>query len=156
MDLKTQISRFEDKYTEEPNTGCFLWMGSIRGRMGYGGYRFQGKMKNAHQVSYILYKGEIPEGKIVCHTCNNPLCVNPNHLYAGTYSDNTRQAVAEGRQFVAAGEKNGQAKLTWTDVRAIRKDMRSQYAIAAAYGISQLHVSRIKRNISWKEIHNAA
>ena len=145
------MERFEKFYIPEPNTGCFLWLGSLRGRMGYGGFRYKGKMKNAHQVSYELYKGAIPEGKIVCHTCNNPICVNPNHLYAGSYSDNTQQAVKEGRQFVASGEKNGHSKLTWVEVRAIRKDTRNQYAVAAAYGISQLHVSRIKRNLVWKE-----
>ena len=143
--------RFEALYTEEPNTGCFLWTGALRGK-GYGCFKIGNKNQIASRVSYELYNGTIPVGTIVCHSCNQPCCVNPKHLYAGTYSDNMIQAVEQGRQFVASGTKNGQAKLTNDQVLAIRADPRYQREIAKDYGVSQLHVSRIKRKLVWKDI----
>lgn len=145
---KKILCRFEKYFT--PIDGCWLWQGALRGK-GYGSFRIGRKNHIASRVSYQLYKGDIPEGLVVCHRCNTPSCVNPKHLYLGTYSDNTQQAVKEGRQFVASGEKNGQAKLTYDQVVAIRADTRYQREIAKDYGISQLHVSRIKRKLVWKE-----
>lgn len=141
-------ARFETffKQTED----CWLWEGSLKGK-GYGAFREHGKMHIASRISYEIYKEPIKQGLIVCHTCNTPRCVNPNHLYLGTYSDNTQQAVREGRQFVAKGELNGCAKLTREQVNLIRLDTRSQRKIAKDYNISQLHVSRIKRNLVWKD-----
>lgn len=139
--------RFE-KFVAPPNErGCKLWTGSRKGK-GYGAFRLEGKMQIASRVSYLLYKGS-PDGQLVCHTCNTPLCVNPDHLYLGTYSDNTKQAVAEGRQYTPSGEKNNSAKLTRKQVEEIRSDHRTQRPIAKDYGISQLHVSRIKRGLVW-------
>lgn len=143
-------SRFEALYIPEPNTGCFLWLGALRGK-GYGCFKVGNKNQIASRVSYELYKGPIPEGMVVCHSCNTPSCVNPEHLYVGRYSDNTQQAVKEGRQFIASGTKNGQAKLTYEQVVAIRNDPRYQREIAKDYNISQLHVSRIKRKLVWKD-----
>lgn len=140
--------RFETFFKQ--TEGCWLWEGSLRGK-GYGSYREHGKMNTASRVSYELYKEPIPRGLLVCHKCNIPRCVNPSHLYLGTYSDNTQQAVQEGRQFVAKGELNGSSKLTQEQVKLIRADSRSQRKIAKDYNISQLHVSRIKRNLVWKD-----
>lgn len=146
--MTSLIERF-NKYVAPPNDkGCMLWTGSIRGK-GYGGIKVDGKMQIASRVAYLLYKGD-PGTGIVCHKCNTPACVNPEHLYLGSYSDNTQQAVREGRQFVATGELNGSAKLNWDEVAEIRRDPRSQRKIAADYGVSQLHISRIKRNLLWK------
>jgi Na+-translocating ferredoxin:NAD+ oxidoreductase RnfC subunit len=142
--------RFETFFKQ--SDGCWLWEGSLRGK-GYGGYKENGKMHIASRVSYELYKEPIPQGVLVCHKCNTPSCVNPSHLYLGTYSDNTQQAVEEGRQFVAKGELNGSSKLTEEQVIQIRCDTRSQRAIAKDFNISQLHVSRIKRNLVWKDLN---
>jgi hypothetical protein len=141
-------SRFEQYFDKVD--GCWEWTGALRGK-GYGSFRIGRKTYIASRVSYELYKGSIEPGMLVCHTCNHPSCVNPEHLYLGTYSDNTKQAVQEGRQFVASGELNGQAKLTYDQVRAIRSDCRIQRLIAQDYSISQLHVSRIKRQLVWKD-----
>lgn len=151
-DLKMNLmSRFEKFVMPEPNTGCHLWMGALRGK-GYGSFSIGNKDHIASRVAYELYTGHIPENMVVCHSCNQPSCVNPNHLYIGSYSDNTQQAVRDGRHFVAAGQKNGQVKLTDDQVLAIRKDSRYQREIAKDYGISQLHVSRIKRKLVWKDL----
>lgn len=141
--------RFLQFVSPEALTGCWLWTGSTRGK-GYGGFRYQGKMYIASRIAYALFKGD-PNGLVVCHHCNNPSCVNPDHLYLGTYSDNTKQAVRQKRQFLAKGDLCGMAKLSWEQVRNIRADPRPQRAIAKDYTISQLHVSRIKRNLVWVE-----
>ena len=149
MTLKWNKQRFETFFTKTES--CWDWEGSLRGK-GYGGFRQNNKMYIASRVSYELYKNPIPEGLLVCHTCNNPKCVNPNHLYLGTYQENTQQAVKEGRQYIPKGVENGSAKLTEEQIFLIREDPRSQRTIAKEYGISQLHVSRIKRKISWSHI----
>ena len=141
--------RFERFFNKTEN--CWEWSGSLRGK-GYGGFSLNNKTKIASRVSYELYKEPIPKGLLVCHTCNNPKCVNPDHLYLGTYSDNTQQAVQENRQYIAKGEANGSSKLTEDQILLIRKDHRAQRAIAKDYGCSQLHISRIKRKLVWKHL----
>lgn len=79
---------------------CWLWRGSIQGK--YGSIRIEGKSAGAHRVSYQLHKGEIPEGLVVMHSCDVPLCVNPNHLSVGTYSDNTQDMLRKGRALKSA------------------------------------------------------
>ena len=76
------IGRFESKFIPEPNSGCWLWTAATAGK-GYGviGYRVAGKrMEYAHRVSWMLNFGEIPDGMEVCHRCDVPACVNPDHL----------------------------------------------------------------------------
>jgi hypothetical protein len=103
-DLRT---RFEASYIPEPNSGCWLWIGSaIHQKTNYsrGQLEANGRTRYASQVSYELHVGSIPAGKIICHTCHNPLCVNPEHLYAGTHKQNTADMVRAGRdrRFTAA------------------------------------------------------
>ncbi len=147
MLLKDRFEKFFDKVN-----GCWEWKGALRGK-GYGCFKVDGKNKIASRVSYELYKNSISPSKLVCHSCNNPKCVNPDHLYLGSYQDNTKQAVEQGRQFVAKGELNGSCKLTEAEILAIKSDTRSQRKIAKEYNCSQLHVSRIKRNLVWRYLN---
>jgi hypothetical protein len=75
---------------------CWLWNGSTNAK-GYGSFAVNRKTTLAHRYSYVLHKGEIPEGLIICHTCDVPACVNPEHLWAGTYSDNAIDMVSKNR-----------------------------------------------------------
>jgi len=92
------LYRFLSKVEINKDTNCWEWKNSIR--KDYGRFKFNGKFEGAHRISYLFFKGEIPEGKIVCHHCDNPKCVNPEHLFLGTYKDNAIDASEKGRLYL--------------------------------------------------------
>ena len=140
--LKLQRS-FETKYIPEPNSGCWLWIGATnargRGSVGLPGTR---KTVTAHRLSYLLFRGPVPEGLHVCHICDMPLCVNPEHLVLGTHQDNMDQCKARGRK--AKGFRLPRTKLTLEQIAVIIADTRPQQMIADEYGIHNSYVSQLK------------
>lgn len=109
-------SNLLSKIAKSPN-GCWEWTG-YRNENGYGRTYKNTRRIYAHRLSYELFCGPITDADTVCHRCDNPICVNPDHLFVGTRGDNNRDSVAKGRN--ARGERNNSAKLTEDQVRAIR------------------------------------
>lgn len=89
--------RLEANCIPEPNSGCWLWLGPIWSD-GYGRVSLKGRMRRVARVSYAAYKGAVPRGGMVLHRCDQPTCVNPDHLYIGTARDNFDDMVLRGRQ----------------------------------------------------------
>ena len=89
------MKRFWDKV--EKTDKCWNWKAGIRGENGYGCFKVNGKNENSHRVSWRITFGEIPEGLLVCHHCDNRLCVRPEHLFLGTYKDNMQDCSLKGR-----------------------------------------------------------
>lgn len=143
------VERFEAKFRVTP--GCWLWTACTR--RGYGAFQVnRTTTRGAHRVAYELYIGPIDVGLMVCHRCDNPLCVNPDHLFAGTPLDNMLDMATKGRRVTAPGvrgEANAQSKLTEGQVRQIFADCRSSRVIAAEYGIGKTVVNNIKSKSKW-------
>jgi hypothetical protein len=96
--------RFDDKWTPEPYTNCWLWFACISGNNSYGAIRHNGKATLAHRVSWEMRNGPIPAGMHVLHRCDTPTCVNPDHLFLGTPLDNARDRDAKGRRVAPSGK----------------------------------------------------
>jgi hypothetical protein len=101
---KSPAVEFEARFIPEPNTGCWIWTAPLS-TQGYGWFRCNGQRMHAHRFSLQHFKGPIPEGLYALHTCDNRWCVNPEHLYAGTQSENIRDCVTRGRHFTPHGAR---------------------------------------------------
>lgn len=140
-----------DRSMPEPNTGCWLWLGSITEK-GHGKAWANGKTVVAHRVSYEAFVGPIPDGQCALHRCDTPACVNPAHLWLGTRGDNNTDRCTKGRNADRRGEKHHLAKLTEAEVIAIRAAGGVHREIAARFGIAGSMVSRIKALRVWSHV----
>lgn len=134
-------------------SGCWVWKGS-RNAKGYGKLSVNGAgapAEYAHRVSWILHRGELPPVFFVCHTCDNPSCVNPEHLFLGTPLDNVRDAMTKGH--VRRGTAVATAKLTLAQVREIRATWDSQRRAAHRYGVCQQTISNVRRGVCYQDVH---
>ena len=147
-------------------TGCWEWNACTR-HQGYGafhtGSRKHGteKMNQAHRMAWELTFGKIPDGLLVCHRCDNKKCCNPFHLFVGTHSDNLKDAYDKGKKIFIpdnSGENSGLSKLTWKQVREIRKLKQmhpylSQRLIGKLYKVRQGTIWHILNDKTWKDIN---
>lgn len=151
------MDRFWSKVTK--TDGCWEWTGS-RHTQGYGQFRFGGKSSKAHRVSWFLATGEMPPASVkVCHRCDNPPCVRPDHLFLGSQRENMADCSAKGRMGDhigrAAGERNGMAVLSPVVVmaaRLMRQGGTRPSVIADRLGISRNNVSKITLGRTWKHL----
>ena len=126
--------------------GCWIWKGG-KDKHGYG---YMSGHRRAHRVYYERANGRIPLGLCVLHKCDNPPCVNPNHLFIGTQGDNSTDKISKGRQ--VRGERVHTAKLTAKSVRKIRLATGKIADIGARFGVTDVSVSYIKSRKTWKHV----
>lgn len=146
---KNTVFKFLKNVTINNATGCHQWNGSVCRR--YGRFNISGKSYRAHRLAYKLFLNEDPGDKFVCHKCDNPLCVNPDHLFLGTPADNTKDRDEKGR--TARGESRSKIKIK--DVIRIRELSNSgltRVEVAKIIGISKSQVHNIVAGLNWKHV----
>ena len=148
-DLVKSVTRFMSRVHK--TNSCWLWTGYVHKPSGYGRFCINGREVNAHRAAHYLFFGFVSNTLDVCHTCDNRLCVNPSHLFIGTRAENLRDAARKGR--MANGARNGQAKLTWTEVKEIRqrhKSGLSQRKMSKEYSVSPSTICRLLKGKAWR------
>lgn len=134
---------------------CLIFTGYVP-KSGYGLIWHQGKNQLAHRVSYVLHKGEIPVGFIVLHSCDNRLCINPNHLSIGTSKDNSDDMIAKGRSKHPSGSDHHYAKLTKEKANEIRRRYKpysridGSLALSREFQVTQASVFSVISGKTWK------
>lgn len=121
------------------NGDCMEWSGALNND-GYGIVRYKGKTMLSHRVSYIIKNGEIREGASVCHKCDNPKCINPDHLFLGSHKENMEDMRRKGRKW---------SKLTFEDVAKIRSSDKSSSALAKEYSVSDRTIRYARDATHW-------
>lgn len=136
----------------DASSGCWLWNGH-KNTGGYGHISVNGKLVLAHRHAWTLMNGAIPDGKYCLHHCDTPACVNPDHLYLGTYKDNARDREQRGRGNHYTGEQHGAAKLTREQVDQILSRHSAgerQAALAREFNVNYRTVHAIVRGTTWR------
>ena len=132
--------RFFDKVDKRGKDECWNWTASTR-NSGYGRIGYNGKVVSAHRLSWIIHNGPIPEGKWILHKCDNKLCVNPNHLYAGTPGDNNYDTAKR------TSPKSGRiSRFSLEDIQEIKRlysNRITQKIISEKFGCSRVHITHI-------------
>lgn len=149
---KSIRERFEEKFRK--TEGCWIWE-SAKLSTGYGIFSINNTTVYAHRVSYELYKEKIPDAKLVRHTCDNPSCVNPLHLIAGTYVENSKDMYERGRDRNLIGEDCSSALLKNDQIKDIRILIAAKAPMAwidRQYGLSNGGTANIRDGRTWSHI----
>lgn len=147
------VERFWSKVPVKTTGECWQWTGTISKKMNRAAFFWNGTMGIAARFCYAATRGDIPEGQCVCHHCDNPGCVNPDHMFLGTKGDNNKDKIEKGRS--ARGAKAGKVKLTEDQVRSIRLEYRrgkrgfGTPALAKKYGIAHQNIMSIINRNNW-------
>ncbi len=137
--------RFWSKVKKAAPGECWEWTGSLNAS-GYGSFAVEGNGHNASRIAKMLTSGPIPEGLCVCHSCDNPACCNPAHLWIGTYKQNRDDAITKGRMKEISGSNNPRGYIEAPTVLAIKAAAAKGWrhvAIAEHFGVSRPAVSNI-------------
>ena len=141
-------------WDEDTLESCWVWYGA-KCSHGYGNFWDGVKYTSAHRFSWTIHNGCIPEGKSVLHACDNSLCVNPDHLFIGTQTDNIRDMIRKGRRGYTGmkGEKNPKSVLTWEDVDCIRESFDNNLAtraeLARKYNVNWTTINHVVKRTRW-------
>lgn len=142
------LARLELATEYDTNGGCWLFAGGITS-FGYGRLYWLGETR-AHRVSWRVFKGQVPDGMFVLHTCDTPCCWRIDHLFLGTKGDNNRDAQAKGRAAIGNLPPTANAKIGPDVAQAVRDAAGTQAEIARRFGIGRSQVGRIKRGEQWR------
>lgn len=145
---KTPKERLFEKTIAREN-GCIEWTGCKK-ETGYGIMIYKGAKHGTHRVSWREHFGDIPAGLCVLHSCDNPSCVNPKHLFLGTQQENLADMISKGRDRKASGARAGKARLTEAAVFEIRQSPESSAVMALKFNVSKEAVHSIRQGRSWK------
>lgn len=148
--------RFATKVLSLDVTSCWPWQAHVN-EWGYGDFWVQGQMVLAHRFAYFNHHGMLDDSLLICHTCDNPACCNPHHMYLGTDADNNRDKHERGRANTPKGEDNKQSRLTENQVRIIFRranEGESCDALAKEYGVSRQSIWGIKTKRKWSHLTN--
>lgn len=146
---RTPMERFMEKISPEPNSGCWLWTGHLN-RLGYGLLYLHGKQVPAHRAALILFTRLPQPGENALHRCDNPPCVNPDHLYFGSQSENALDAYKRGRR--PLGENHATAKLCDIDIAYIRLSKETNRALGIKYGVGYGTIGQVRRRETWQHL----
>lgn len=147
------VDRFWKYVNKKSDNECWEWNGSLMKRGNYGQLRHNLKTLKAHRISYELHFGKIDKDKLICHSCGNSKCCNPNHLYAGTPKDNYNDSVKHNTAFILKPiypEDVHCAKIDFKIAEEIRNSKLNGVELGKKYNITKSMVSRIRRNLAWK------
>jgi len=151
-----EIARFKSKFIEGSNDECWVWTGA-KFQNGYGMFfmrRGNRKTFMPHRVSWSMHNNqEIPEKSMICHKCDNRLCVNPNHLYLGDGYTNNRDTIDRNRGNRKIGSNCSWSKLNEDDVMAILRSKEKQVLLAKQYGVDQSLICQIKSGKRWSHLY---
>lgn len=164
----TKYKTIKDLFAEsaKDKNGCIVWL-KFKDRGGYGFASHKNKVVRAHRLAWEFVNGKIPNGLLVCHSCDNPSCVNPKHLFLGTHKDNRADCLKKMRQakgdtagprlhpeaYVntrSRGSSHYNAKLREQDILKIRTHAGSYQHIANIFGVSKSLIYQICKNKAWK------
>lgn len=153
---KINFSRFKERFLSHvrKTNNCWYWTASVFSCNGRARAILGTRSVIAARVSYVLFKGKI-SSNLVCHTCDNILCVNPKHLFLGTHKDNAQDMIQKGRKFLTYGTTNGRAKLKDKEVIAIRslaKHGVSNSSLAKQFNVSYSNICLITSGKSWQHL----
>lgn len=149
---------------------CWLWTGGCIPN-GYGAFWFDGRNHGAHRMAWLIWRGDIPKGMSICHKCDNPICVNPGHLFVGLPIENSADMVAKNRQArgdksprrlhadsyeALVGSNNNKAKLTEDQIPEIKRLVASGLSMSEVgrrFGVGNATISKAVAGHTWKHVN---